>query len=103
GRVKHANRAAVAQYFSVVQNRNALQVSLVGEVASEYFLLRDLDNRLAIAQQTLTSRQEYTRIISDRFDKGYVAEIDKLQAIQQEAIAAATIPSVQRQIVQTEN
>src|SRR3954453_5372293 len=103
GKVRHATRSALAQFYSTVQSRNALQVSLIGEVASEYFLLRDLDNRLAIAQQTLQSRHQYTQIISERFNKGYVAEIDKLQAIQQEAIAAATIPSVQRQIVQTEN
>ena len=58
GRVRHASRAAVAEYLSTVQNRNALKVSLVSEAASEYFLLRDLDNRLAIAQQTLASRKE---------------------------------------------
>ena len=103
GKVRHAKRSAEAQYLANVQSRYALQVSLVGEVASEYFLLRDLDNRLAIAQQTLSSRREYTRIITDRFNKGYVPELDKLQAIQQEAIAAASIPALQRQIVQTEN
>jgi multidrug efflux system outer membrane protein len=103
GKVRHATRSALAQYYATVQGRNALQVSLIGEVASEYFLLRDLDNRLVISQQTLSSRHQYTEIITERFNKGYVAEIDKLQAIQQEAIAAATIPAVQRQIVQTEN
>jgi len=103
GKLRHANRAAIAQYLSEVQNRNALKVSLVAEVASLYFLLRDLDNRLYISQQTLTSRRENTRIISERFAKGYVPELDKLQAIQQEAIAAATIPFLQRQIIQTEN
>jgi len=65
GKVRHANRAAVAEYLATVQNRNALEVSLVAETASEYFLLRDLDNRLAIAQQTLTSRQQYTQIITE--------------------------------------
>jgi len=103
GKVRHANRSALAQYESSIQNRNALQVSLIGEAASEYFLLRDLDNRLYIAQQTLASRREYTRIITERFNKGYIPELDKLQAIQQEAIAAASIPALQRQIVQTEN
>jgi multidrug efflux system outer membrane protein len=103
GKFRHATRAAVAQFLSTVQNRNALQVSLVSEVATDYFILRDLDNRLLIAQQTLTGRRENTRIITERFNKGYVPELDKLQAIQQEAIAAATIPAVQRNIVQTEN
>ena len=103
GKLRHNSRSAVAQFLSDVQNRNALQASLISEAASQYFLLRDLDNRLFIAQQTLVGRRENTRIISDRFDHGYVAEIDKLQAMQQEYIVAATIPQLQRQIVVVEN
>ncbi len=103
GKLRHGNKAAVAQFLATVQNRNALQVSLIAEVASDYFLLLDLDNRLFIAQQTSVSRKENTKIITDRFEKGYVPELDKLQAIQQEAIAGATIPALKRQIVQTEN
>ena len=103
GKLRHDSRSAVAQFLAEVQNRNALQASLIAETASQYFLLRDLDNRLLIAQQTLASRKENTRIISARFDTGYVAEIDKLQAMQQEYVVAATIPSLQRQIVTIEN
>jgi multidrug efflux system outer membrane protein len=103
GKIRHNSRSAVARFTAEVNNRYALQTSLIAEAASEYFLLRDLDNRLLIAQQTLVSRKENTRIISERFDKGYVAEIDKLQAVQQEFVVAATIPSLQRQIVVVEN
>ena len=103
GKLRHDSRSAVARFLSEVENRNALQSSLVAEAASQYFLLRDLDNRLLIAQQTLENRKENTRIISDRFSKGYVAEIDKLQAMQQEYVVAATIPSLQRQIVIVQN
>jgi multidrug efflux system outer membrane protein len=103
GKLRHATRSAQAQYLASEYNRSALQVSLVAEVADNYFLLRDLDNRLNIARQTVVSRKENTRIISERFNKGYVPELDKLQAIQQESIAAASIPVLQRQIVQIEN
>ncbi len=103
GKLRHSKKAAVAQFLASVQNRNALQVSLIAQVTSNYFLLLDLDNRLAIAKQTFAGRKENTQIISDRFDKGYIPELDKLQAIQQEAIVAATIPALERQIVQTEN
>lgn len=103
GKLRHNSRSAVAVFLSEVSNRNALLASLVAEAATQYFLLRDLDNRLSIAEQTLVNRKENTRIISDRFDKGYVAEIDKLQALQQEYTVAATIPSLQRQIVVVEN
>ncbi len=103
GKLRGATRSQVANYLSVVDTRNSLQVSLVAEVASQYFLLRDLDNRLLIAKQTLESRKEYTRIIAERFDKGYIPELDKLQAIQQESDVAAGIPGLQRQIAETEN
>jgi len=103
GRLRHSRRAAEALYFEQQYIRHGVQVSLVAEVAGNYFLLRDLDNRLVIARRTLTSRQENSRIITARFDEGYTSEVDKLQAIQQEQVAAAAIPSIERQIRQVEN
>lgn len=103
GKLRRATRSVQAQYLAEIDNSNAIRVSLVSQVASSYFLLLDLDNRLKITERTLASRQENTRINTDRFNKGYSAELDKLQAMQQEAIAASTIPQIQRQIIQTEN
>jgi multidrug efflux system outer membrane protein len=103
GKIRHANQAAMNDYLGDIENRNALIVSLVAEVSQLYFLLRDLDNRLAIAERTLASRREGTRIITERFNKGYVSEVDKLQAEQQEALAAVTIPNFRRQIITVEN
>jgi len=103
GKVRHANRSAKAQFLSEIENRNGVQVSLIAQTAELYFLLRDLDNRLAIAERTLVSRKENTRLISERFNKGYVPELDKLQAEQQEATVASNIPELKRQIIEVEN
>lgn len=103
GRLKRSTEAARAQFLAQQGVQNALKVSLVAEVANAYFLLCDLDNRLSIANRTLASRRESTKIISERYEKGYVAELDKLQADQQEAFAAALIPNLKRQINQIEN
>ncbi len=103
GKVRSSKLAAVNQYMATDEIRKNVQVSLVAEVASNYFLLRDLDNRLMIAQRTLESRKELFRIINERFTKGYISEIDKLQAEQQLAIAEAMIPNINRQIVTVEN
>ncbi len=103
GKLKRSSHAATDEMLASTAFTNALQVSLIAEVASDYFLLRDLDNRLLIAKSTLESRKENTRINTDRFAKGYVAELDKLWSIQQEATAAATIPGFERQINETEN
>jgi outer membrane protein, multidrug efflux system len=103
GKLRKANRAAVNELLATEESRNGLKVSLIAEAASLYFLLRDLDNRLLIAERTLLARKENTRIISNRFDTGYVSELDKLQAVNQQAAAAALIPNLQRQIIQVEN
>jgi len=103
GKLRRVTAAAQQQLLASQDNRDALKVSLVAQAASLYFFLRDLDNRLQIAEKTLQLRKESTQIISERFEKGYIAELDKLQAIQQEAIAASFVPNLKRQIVQTEN
>ena len=103
GKLRSANQAAYNEFLGDIENRNALMVSIVAEVANQYFLLLDLDNRLHIAKSTLESRKESTRIITARFEKGYTSEIDKLQAEQQEALAAASIPGFERQIVVVQN
>ena len=103
GKLRHANESTYQAYLAETEYRNSLIVSLVGETAQLYFLLRDLDNRLAISERTLQSRRESTRIITERFNQGYTSEIDKLQAEQQEYIAEAVIQSLIRQIVITQN
>ncbi len=103
GKIRNAKESAVNEYLSREEVRKNVQVSLIAEVAANYFLLRDLDNRYAIAERTITSRKESLRIISERFSKGYIAEIDKLQAQQQLAIAEAMKPNLKRQLITIEN
>jgi multidrug efflux system outer membrane protein len=103
GKLRLQSQAAVDEFLASKANRDALQVSLVAEVASDYFLLRDLDNKLVISQNTLEGRKKNTQIISDKFQHGYVSELDLLQARQQEAIAAAAVPGFRRQAILTEN
>lgn len=103
GKLRHAKRATQNDFLAQEENRNALQVSLVAEAAANYFILCDLDNRLDIAKRTLIARHQNTTIITARFDTGYVSELDKLQAEQQEYIAGAAIPQFERQITQAEN
>lgn len=103
GKLRHQSQSAVNDFLASEANRAALQVSLVAEVATDYFLLRDLDNELMISENTLEGRKKNTQIISDKFNHGYVSELDLLQARQQEAIAAAAVPGFRRQITLMEN
>lgn len=103
GKLRNQRDASYNEFLAEGFNKNALIVSLVSTVAELYFILRDLDNRLVIAERTVVSRDESIRIISERFARGYVSEVDKLQSEIQKDEAAAVVPQLKQQINFTEN
>lgn len=103
GKYKNQKLAAEAEMHATEDDYRYMYISLVAETAMQYFLLRDLDERMLIAEQTIKSRESSLGIIRARFEKGEVAEMDKLQAEGQLAIARATYYNLQRNIRTTEN
>jgi multidrug efflux system outer membrane protein len=103
GKFRRSTEAARADLLSSEFNRRKIQISLISQIANSYFLLLDYDNKLHIARRSLAVRREGTRILQERFNKGYVAEIDLNQAQIQEALAARSIPVYERLVAQTEN
>lgn len=103
GRLRRATEAARADLLAAEATQRNVTISLVAAVANTYFLLRDLDNRLAIARRTFESREESLRIIRARFEKGIVPELDVAQAEGQAADAQAAIATFERQDRQVEN
>ena len=103
GKLRHQKRSAWANFLSLQNNAQAVRVSLIAEAATLYFYLRDADNRLDIANKTVKMRTESLKIISERYSKGYVSELDQLQAQQQLSVAMAEVPNAERQIVTTQN
>jgi multidrug efflux system outer membrane protein len=103
GKLRHANRAAYADMVASDETRMSVYISLVAQVAELYFQLRGLDERLDITRRTNETRREYLRIITLRFERGEVSELDKLQAEQIAASSEAQIYSLERAIINTEN
>lgn len=103
GKLRRLTEASRAELLAEEENRRAITISLVAEVAREYLLLRDLDAQLAISQRTLAGRRDSTRLIRERFHGGIVPELDVRQAEIEEADAAAAVASFERQIALTEN
>ena len=95
--------AARAELLATEWARRAVLVTVISQVASAYFALRELDNELEIAQRTLASRQKSLRLTQLRLEQGAATRLDVRQAETLLYTAAATIPLVERQIVQTEN
>jgi outer membrane protein, multidrug efflux system len=103
GKIRRLNEAARAELFASEYGKRSLQISLISEVAYQYFVLLDYKWRLEISKQAMQLRKESLDIIQARFDQGYSPEIDLNQAQIQWAIAAASVPQYERLIGRTEN
>lgn len=58
GNLRWAKRKGGAEYLASVEDRRAMQMTLVAEVAAAYFRLMALDNELSIVRRTLITRSE---------------------------------------------
>jgi multidrug efflux system outer membrane protein len=103
GEFRRGTEAARADLLATEYAYRNITITLVSEVARNYLLLRDLDQRLAISERTVQTRLESLKIIQARFDKGTVPELDVYQAQIEVAVAEAAVANFQRQITQTEN
>jgi outer membrane protein, multidrug efflux system len=103
GKFRRATESARAQLLASEFSLRTVQISLISEVISTYFLMVDFRQRLEIAKNTLAAREKSLYIIQQRFDKGIVAEIDLNQSQIQKEIAAVAIPVFERLAGQTEN
>jgi outer membrane protein, multidrug efflux system len=103
GRLRRATEAARANLLSADENRKAVITTLVADVATDYFTLRELDYELDISRRTLGTRQESLRLIRSRQGGGVSTLLDLRQGEQLVYTASETIPVLQEQIEQTEN
>jgi multidrug efflux system outer membrane protein len=84
-------------------NRKAVITTLVSDVATAYFNLLELDMELAIAKNTLATREGSLRLIKVQQQGGVATLLDLRQGEQLVYSAAESIPDAERQIEQTEN
>ena len=103
GRIRRNTEAAQALALASEQGRRGVLVTLVGDVATSYFLLRELDLQLQIAHDTLRLNDATVQYFQDRLDGGVSnrLELDRIQALR--ADTAAAIPTIENQIAVNEN
>jgi outer membrane protein, multidrug efflux system len=103
GRLRQQTKAARAQLKAAETDRETVMTIVVGEVATAYFDLIELDAELYIAERTLAVRQESLRLIAARQQGGLASMLDVRQAEQLVYQASRVIPQTQLLIEQTEN
>lgn len=103
GRVKSLDEAGRANFLASDYARQAFQLSLVADVANAWLSLLEFNERLALAQATLKSRDETRGLIARRRDVGLAGDLDYLQADGAYQNARAETASLARSQAAAEN
>lgn len=98
GNLRWANEVAIVAYMQTVEARRSLQLTIVAEVAANYYELCALDRQLAIVQQTMAARREGVRLAKLRYEGGLTSETAYNQAQVELARTETLLPSLEREI-----
>jgi outer membrane protein, multidrug efflux system len=103
GKYRRATESARATLLANQWAQKAVIATLVANVASSYFLLRQLDLELEISKRTLGSRTDSLELTKTLEEHGINSLLDVRQSEQLVYTAAAEVPDLERQIEQQEN
>jgi multidrug efflux system outer membrane protein len=103
GKLRRATEAARAQLLATEDARQTVILTLVSDVASDYFALLQLDLQLQITRNTVAAQDASVKLTNLRVEHGVATKLDVLQAQQVLDSANAQIPDLERQIAQEEN
>ena len=103
GRIRRLTESARAQFLATEEARRGVVITLIADVTTAYFELRELDLELTIARQTLETAQNGLRLTTVRRNNGAATGLDVHQAEVFLYTATAQIAANERAIAQTEN
>ena len=98
GQLRRATESARAQLLSTEYAQKTEILTLVSDVASDYFVLLSLDLQLQITRDTIKTQEDAVKLTQSRLEHGVATKLDVLQAKQVLDTANAQVPELQRQI-----
>jgi multidrug efflux system outer membrane protein len=103
GKYRRATQAARANLLANEWAQEEVKGTLVADLATAYFELRELDLELEISKRTFRSRSESLQLTQTLEQHGINSLLDVRQSEQLVYTAATEIPDFERQIAQQEN
>lgn len=103
GKLRRATEAARAELLATEDARQTVILTLVSDVASDYFAVLELDLQLQITRETVKTQEDSVKLTTLRVEHGVATKLDVLQAQQTLDTANAQIPDLERQIAQLED
>jgi len=98
GRVRRGVEAGRADVAASADDLRALQVAIVGEVATAYLDLRGLQERLRVATENAGNQQHTLALVDARREAGQDSDFDGARASAQAASTSARIPMLEAEI-----
>jgi outer membrane protein, multidrug efflux system len=103
GRYRRATEGARANLLANEWAQKEVMATLVANLTTAYFQLRQLDLELEISKRTLGSRSESLKLTETLEEHGLSSLLDVRQSEQLVYTAAEEVPDLERQIAQQEN
>jgi NodT family efflux transporter outer membrane factor (OMF) lipoprotein len=103
GRVRHNVEAQHQQLLATANDLAAMQVAIVGVLASTYIDLRGQQERLRVAQQNADNEQRTVRLVEATFTAGRGTQFDTARARALYESTTARIPALQSAITLDEH
>jgi multidrug efflux system outer membrane protein len=95
GRVRRANESARALAQASAAARNQVVLSVIAEVARNYFELRGAQSQLAVARNNAENQQRALELVNQLFDAGRGTALDTARATAQVETTLATVPPLE--------
>ena len=103
GNLRWSAKKNKAAYLASVEDRRAMQITLIAETAIAYFNLVAIENENVIVRRTIETRAEELAKAKLRFEGGLTSELPYIQAQVEYATAKALIPAIEKRAETTRN
>ena len=103
GKLRRATQASRAGLLATEDAKQTVILTLVSDIAADYYTLLQLDLQLQITHETVKTQTDSIKLTKYRLDNGVATKLDVLQAQQVLDTANAQIPDLERLIAQEEN
>lgn len=95
GRVQRATEAADADLAAAEANRQDVMLSVLAEVARNYFEVRGLQKRIAVTERNIALLAEVESVAEARYKNGASSGLDLARARAAREAVAATLPALE--------
>ncbi|TCS14006.1 efflux transporter outer membrane subunit [Caulobacter sp. BK020] len=103
GRVRSLKDAALQSYLATRETSRSVQISLIAQTANSWLTLAADQDLLALAQETLRTREESLKLTRGRFDAGAANQLDMRQAETLAETARSDVATYVAQVEQDKN